>query len=242
MALKRFTKPRFLVVYPVVGVLFWTAHITERSLQLGAALVAAGETLRLWANGYVGHVKVNWTQRWRGDAKIGRLITAGPYAFVRHPLYLGTLLIGAGFCMIAGYVWASLLVVGCFALTYRAKMAKEERLLSEECGAAYHRYQDAVPRLLPTWRRYAHREGQWSWQGITASKEWKTAIWVAVFIILFYFWEESIQEREWLFEERRVFRLWLLGALLGLILCDGLLELVRARARSAAPVKPIAGA
>ena len=94
----RLRKARFLFVYPLAGWLFWTARTSEASLRLGVALALSGEALRLWANGYVGHRKVNATARGPQDPKIGRLITAGPYAFVRNPLYVGSFLIGLGVC------------------------------------------------------------------------------------------------------------------------------------------------
>ena len=159
-ALKRLSKPRFLLVYPLAAWLFIAAVTSERSFRLGIVLVALGETLRLWANGYVGHVKVNRTQTARGDAKIGRLITAGPYAFVRHPLYLGTFLIGLGFCLAVKNLWLSLVALIFFLVVYGVKMRKEERLLLEECGPSYARYLAAVPQWLPIGARYADRQGQ----------------------------------------------------------------------------------
>jgi len=42
---------------------------------IGVGLILLGEWLRLWANGYVGHVKVNWTQSGRHGLPIGRFVT-----------------------------------------------------------------------------------------------------------------------------------------------------------------------
>ena len=236
MNLKRLTKPRFLFVYPLAGLLFAFGHVTERGLRLGVLAVLLGETLRLWANGYVGHVKVNWTEQSRGDAKIGRLITAGPYAFVRHPLYLGTSLIGAGFCLIVGNAWLALLAFVSFLLIYRVKMAEEEQLLLHEWDRAYQRYHAAVPRLLPSVRRYPGRHGRWSWRGVAASKEWKTAIWVTVLVILLYLWEEGIQEHKGLFSQHACLRWSLVVIMVALMATDGIIELIGRRARHAATV------
>ena len=190
-------KLRFLPVYPLVAWMLLVAHSTERQLRVGVGLALLGLLIRFWSNGYVGHAKVNWTQKWRGDAKIGRLVTAGPYAFVRHPLYLGSLLIGAGVCVIAGNIWVSLAAMIFVAVAYRRKMVQEEALLLDELGAVYQRYYAVVPRWFPNGRRYAIRNGEWRWQGIRASKEWKTIIWVVVLLIAFYFREELLQERDW---------------------------------------------
>src|SRR3989338_4208046 len=109
-------KPRFLLVYPLTVWLFWVAAPTETSLRFGVLFVLLGEALRLWANGYVGHVKVNWTQKRPNEPRVGQLVTGGPYAYVRHPLYLGTFLIGTGFCITVGNVWVGLVALVFFLL------------------------------------------------------------------------------------------------------------------------------
>ena len=62
------------------------------SFAVGSALIVPGVMLRLWA---AGHVRKNQY-----------LETHGPYAFVRHPQYLGNCLLAAGFCFASGHVWA----------------------------------------------------------------------------------------------------------------------------------------
>ncbi|MBI2173940.1 MAG: isoprenylcysteine carboxylmethyltransferase family protein, partial [Candidatus Omnitrophica bacterium] len=211
MLFKRLTKPRFVMVYPILAGLFGFARVTEASLRIGIALICAGEALRFWANGYVGNKKVNWTQKQRGDRNIGELTTAGPYAFVRHPLYFGTLILGAGFCLMVRNVWLSIAALAAFIIIYNRKVGQEEVLLEHECTDAYTHYQNAVARFIPRWPAYPHRHGRWTWKGIAASKEWKTGLWIVVLTILVYFWEESVQEHEWLFEEHPLFRFFLLG-------------------------------
>ena len=188
-----FRKPRFLLVYPLVGLLFVTARITEPAMRAGALMVLLGELIRLWANGYVGHRKVNRTARRKDEPKIGSLITNGPYAYIRHPLYLGSLLIGAGFCIIGGRLWVAVAALVVLLSVYRRKILEEELTLLHEYGKAFEEYRSAVPRYLPTWRRYAHPNGSWSWSGIVASKELKTVAWLAVTLIALYFWEEWLE-------------------------------------------------
>ncbi len=227
--MRLFRKARFFWVYLLVIVLFATASTSEPSLRLGIALALLGEAVRLWANGYVGHAKVNATQRTRNDPKIGRLITAGPYAYVRNPLYLGSFLIGAGFCVA---VRSSLLLfVGAVLcpFVYRKKVAQEERVIRDEWGEEYAAYQQAVPRWLPTWRRYARRSGQWSWQGIAASRELKTLLWVIVSLLAVYFWEEWFKEHEFFVRHDLVKQVTLVVVLVLLVVGDGVFEWVRGR-------------
>lgn len=235
MSWKRLTKPRFLFVYPLLAALFLSAHVTERSLRLGAIVLILGELLRLWANGYVGHVKVNATIKSRGDRKIGRLITGGPYACVRHPLYLGTLLLGAGFCLMVNSVWVALAAILGFLMTYATKMSEEERIIANEYPKEYAQYRASVRRLIPRWPPYPHREGCWEWRGVMASKEWKTALWVTVLAIAVYFWEELVQEQEPFFGHHQTSRMFLVGLVVALIAADGLAEVVLRRRKAAHP-------
>ncbi|MBI3321273.1 MAG: isoprenylcysteine carboxylmethyltransferase family protein [Candidatus Omnitrophica bacterium] len=237
MRWNRLTKPRFILAYLFTGWCFLVASTSELQMRIGIPFLLLGVLVRLWANGYVGHVKVNWTQKWRNDPKVGRLVTGGPYAHVRHPLYFGSFLLAIGFCVIAGSVPFALAALGCFVAVYRRKLLQEEQILLEEWGDAYARYQHAVPRYVPSWRRYPEAEGTWSWAGIWASKEPKTLAWVCVFVILFYFREELVQNREGLTGGHRFKHVILLAIGGALLLIDGLFEIVtRRRRRNARPL------
>ena len=235
----KLTKPRFVFAYPLAAWLLFAGHTTERQLHVGIGIVLLGVLVRFWANGYVGHVKVNQTEPEKGQQRIGKLVTAGPYAYVRHPLYLGSCLIGAGFCLITGNLWFSVVAIGIFLIVYRRKMAHEESLLHAEVGTPYGTYQDTVPRWLPTWRRYPNRQGHWSWQGIAASREWKTLIWVVVIILALYFREEIFQEHEWFRPGERLKHTLLLITGFALMLTDGMLELRYRRKRQAKHVHAV---
>lgn len=228
MSFKLPRKARFFWVYPLAAWLFLRAEISEASLYVGSVVIFLGEWLRLWADAYVGAQKVNWTKKWRNEAKIGRLVTAGPYAYVRNPLYVGTFLIGLGLCIV---VRNGLLAVGClifFISVYRPKTHEEEMIISDEWGEAFERYCRAVPRWFPTLRPYpkALRHGQWRWEGIRASKEWKTLIWVTVCVLVLYFREEWGKGKS-LLPPTSVKHLLLLGLGLVLIGIDLSYELVK---------------
>ncbi len=180
-------KARFFWVYPLAVWLFVTADASEASLRLGALVACFGEALRLWANSYVGHRKVNATQQGGRDPKIGHLITAGPYAYVRNPLYVGTFIIGLGFCIAVRNIWVAVAGLLLLAFIYQGKVQEEEEVIQQEWGGEFDAYRQAVPRWFPTFRRPAQRYGAWSWRGIAASKELKTVVWVTVGFLLLYF-------------------------------------------------------
>jgi len=226
----RLKKPRFLFVYPLATWLFFVARTTELRLMLGIIFALLGASVRLWANGFVGHVKVNWTQKSRHDPSIGHLVTAGPYAYVRHPLYVGTFLIGAGVCVIVGNLWLSLIGCVAFFLIYHRKIDEEEAMIRDEVGEEFTTYQQMVPRWFPRRRAYSHQRGAWSWQGILASKEPKTLAWVAVCLILLYFRKEIVQDHHWMTKDRWVKHTVLIGLMCLFIAGDVVFEWYRHRA------------
>jgi protein-S-isoprenylcysteine O-methyltransferase Ste14 len=120
------------------------------SIATGLPLAFLGEAVRMWAVGYSGVTT-------RGDTVTApRLVTAGPYAYVRNPLYLGNLLTAAGFAwaftganrpatrgvLIAGALTAMLGV-------YAAVVPHEEEYLRATFGTAFDDYVARVPRIVP---------------------------------------------------------------------------------------------
>ena len=238
----KLTKPRFLLVYLLAPLIFLFAQTSENRLRLGAAFVLLGECIRLLANGYVGHMKVNWTQKWRGDRKVGQLMTGGPYTQIRHPLYFGSFFIGVGVAVIVGRPAFALAGLVLLFLVYRRKMLQEEAILLDEWPEEYARYQRAVPRYFPTWRSYPHPLSQWSWAGVMASKEWKTLIWALVCLLAFYLREEFVQEHELFGPRNLVKHAVVLFLFIALMACDGIAELVaRSRRRASAGAGTAAG-
>ncbi len=76
-----------------------------------------------------------------------RLITAGPYALVRHPMYLAVITAGIGGLLLY-HTWAMLLfAIAMFGLTVRAR--REETALAAEFGATWEAYCRRVPAWLP---------------------------------------------------------------------------------------------
>jgi len=127
----------FAVVY------VWLAEPTLNSLIIGALIILPGLVVRGLAS---GHVKKN-----------EQLTTSGPYAYTRNPLYLGSLMLGAGFAVAARSWWIVGLMLIMFAAIYIPVIAGEERYL-KHAFAEFEDYARHVPRLLP--RMTPHRSGQ----------------------------------------------------------------------------------
>ena len=88
-----------------------------------------------------------WPVLWKAQRE-HRLATTGPYGAVRHPQYLGFLLIMAGLLL----QWPTLLTIVMFpilTLAYRRLAIAEERDVRAEFGADYAAYAAATPRFIP---------------------------------------------------------------------------------------------
>jgi isoprenylcysteine carboxyl methyltransferase (ICMT) family protein YpbQ len=85
-----------------------------------------------------------------------QLITSGPYAIVRHPIYTGMfgLMLATG---LANSTWYALLLALAFAIPGTLmRIHQEEILLRDNFGIQFETYQKAVPALLPKLRRHGH--------------------------------------------------------------------------------------
>ena len=106
----------------------WLARPTGRSLAAGAVLAVLGEAVRVWA---AGHLE-----------KGSEVTASGPYAFTRHPLYVGSMMIGAGFALASASPIVSALVTLYLGITLTAAIRTEEAHLTEKFGGAYPAYRD----------------------------------------------------------------------------------------------------
>ncbi len=130
---------------------FFGAHETAGSV-VSLILVLAGLALRAWAAGCAGgHTR-------RATIEAPRLATGGPFAHVRNPIYLASIILGLGMVGLLGDPWMLGLYIAVFVFLYTAIVPAEERFLLSEFGEAYARYCANVPRLLPRLRRWPEAE------------------------------------------------------------------------------------
>ena len=115
----------------------WLSHPSPRSLAMGLPLSVLGLLLRGWAT---GHLEKN-----------RRLAQSGPYAYVRNPLYLGTLLVAAGLVIAARRWVLAALFVAVFLLVYWPVIELEEQHL-RKLFPAFADYARRVPVLWPAFR------------------------------------------------------------------------------------------
>jgi hypothetical protein len=163
MTLARFARFRVPAGFACAALAFWLAKPTPLSLLAGLFVGLPGEVVRLWAAGHIDK---------------GREITSsGPYRFVRHPLYLGSAVLGIGFAIAS----ASLAVAGLVALylvvTLVIAMRTEEAALDEKFEGGYSAWRAGqVPAA----------DRAFSWVRVRANREYRAVIGLVLAGMLLY--------------------------------------------------------
>lgn len=134
------------------------AAITIPRLLFGGIIGTIGFVLRIWASSYQWPNIANPLP----GAQTG-MITAGPYAYLRHPIYLSMFLLTGGvFITFGSWIAALCVAIPTWALNvWQARF--EDRFLIQQYGQQARIYQQTLPRFLPkVWAPYPHRNGTYS--------------------------------------------------------------------------------
>jgi protein-S-isoprenylcysteine O-methyltransferase Ste14 len=140
----------------------------------GVALVLAGLAIRSWAAGTL-----------HKDAEV---TTVGPYSLVRNPLYIGSMLMIVGFCILIGQETLLLLIAPTFALLFAATVSHEERALAKRFGAAWHSYAAVTPRFFP--RRMIPSDSHWSLKQWRKNREYQAVVATALGLVGLQLWQQ----------------------------------------------------
>ena len=136
---------------PFLVVMIYFAHPSVHSMIIGFCVISLGEFLRLWGVAIAGS-----ETRTTGPVGGTFLITTGPFAFIRNPLYVGNMLLyfGVGVMANAIFPWLPLIALAYFFFQYSLIVSLEEEYLSKAFGEHFAKYCAAVPRFVPTFIRY----------------------------------------------------------------------------------------
>ena len=126
----------------------WLSDPTPRSLAIGALVAICGEAMRIWAAGHL---------------EKGREVTmSGPYRLTRHPLYMGSTIIGVGLAIASASIVVAVLVLLYLGVTLSAAIATEEAHLTSKFGETYPDYRQGrrpgVSRRFSAGRAMRNRE------------------------------------------------------------------------------------
>lgn len=130
----RVAKLRVPFGFVLVAALAWLAAPSIESILWSLPVAAAGLAIRAWAAGHL--------------AKNQQLATGGPYAWVRNPLYIGTLLVAASLVIAARRWDLAMLFAAVFGLVYLPVIELEEQHL-RSLFPQYADYARRVRKLLP---------------------------------------------------------------------------------------------
>ena len=150
-------------------------------VYIGAVLLCAGESIRIWSVSYAG----GETRTRNVGAK--KLCSAGPYAFVRNPLYAGNMFMYVGIVFIAGAanIWLmTATTLTFFIIQYSLIVALEEEKLEELFGQEYQIYKKNVPAVLPRIVRWRNPDNRRPRGIIKSLRTEKRTIQNIVFILL----------------------------------------------------------
>lgn len=116
---------------------------TPLVIAAGAGIALLGAVLRVWGTACLGYETVH-----HGQMQAGAVMAAGPYRYVRNPLYLG------GWCMMAAMAFIMPPTGALFAMTLLTVfllrlILGEEAYLANQLGEPYREYLKTVPRLWP---------------------------------------------------------------------------------------------
>lgn len=124
---------------------------TEMLFIAGSIIAGLGIIIRMWAAGYVMKNKV--------------LSTTGPYAYVRHPLYVGNILLLAGFSIASGLWWSYLLMAALLWFYYPPTISYEDNKLHGIFGEQWENWSKDVKALIPTFPAKAGSgKSEWSFK------------------------------------------------------------------------------
>lgn len=147
----------------------WLAWPSKTSLVVGGLVLIPGLLLRGLASGHVQKDK--------------QLTISGPYSYTRNPLYLGSLVLAAGFAIAARSWWIVAIMLLMFALIYIPVIAGEERYL-RQAFPEYDDYARHVPRLLPRLSPYGGMQSAYSSARYWKHREYQASIGCAVVLAI----------------------------------------------------------
>ena len=127
-------------------------------ILMGMVLIFLGEGIRIWA---AGHLQKNEV-----------LTVTGPYAYVKNPLYIGSILITAGFCILADsiYLLTAAFFMFCFHYIPYKKKVEGDRM-KKIFGSQFEDYDGKVPDYLPRWTPYSNEKVSWQFRCFIENSE-----------------------------------------------------------------------
>jgi protein-S-isoprenylcysteine O-methyltransferase Ste14 len=144
-------KYRSYTPIPFVILMIILSKPSLSSIIIGFVIVLIGEFVRLWGVSIAGS-----ETRTTDGVGSSMLVTSGPFAYVRNPLYVGNVCIYFGFGIMswAGVPFLPAFTLLYFVFQYSLIINLEEEHLSKKYGAEYQTYKTSVPKIFPSFKKY----------------------------------------------------------------------------------------
>jgi protein-S-isoprenylcysteine O-methyltransferase Ste14 len=152
----------------IAALYVWFARPRPLPFAAGVAVALSGLAVRAWA---AGHLQKNQ-----------QLATAGPYAWSRNPLYIGTALVALGFA-IAGATWWLGALFAVYLIAIYLPVVMEEEAHLRKLFPEYAEYARSVPRIVPRlgpWHKPATARTRFQWATWRRNEEYNALLGFAV--------------------------------------------------------------
>ena len=153
--------------FAFAAIYLWLANPTIASVIFGGCMAMAGLVIRALAS---GHVRKN-----------EQLTTSGPYAYTRNPLYVGSLIIAAGFAL-ASRSWIVAAIVAIILIAIYLPVIRSEEEFLRAHFPEFESYSRNVPRLFPRFRFHQGSANSFSRHLYWKHREYNAAIGAALMI------------------------------------------------------------
>jgi len=140
-----FFKYRSYTPIPFLIPLFLFGRPTMITLIIGLVIILFGELIRIWGVSYAG----GETRTTKVGASV--LVTQGPFAYMKNPLYFGNMLIYFGISVMSNSLFPFLQITGLvyFYVQYYYIIKEEEGFLRNKFKDKYEDYYSSVNRFIP---------------------------------------------------------------------------------------------
>ena len=125
------------------GVAVFSIDLSEGLVAL--AVMSLGVGLRVWAAVVLGRYYTTTLMMTEGQT----VVASGPYSLIRHPGYLGEILLWTGFAILSGNAILFIVIPAMFVSVYLYRIASEEAMLTKELGKSYAEYRRRTRKLIP---------------------------------------------------------------------------------------------
>jgi protein-S-isoprenylcysteine O-methyltransferase Ste14 len=149
-------KYRSYTPIPFIILMIFFSEPSFQSLLIGLTIVLFGEFVRLWGVSVAGS-----ETRTTDGVGSSQLVTSGPFAYVRNPLYVGNVCIyfGVGIMSWAGVPFLPVITLLYFFFQYSLIINLEEEHLAEKYGTEYQTYKLSVPKIFPSFKKFSAQNG-----------------------------------------------------------------------------------